>query len=70
MARLRGRDQPRARDPARTRTNSISSVAYATEERASEEKTASATTFDKALPTRLDRGQGNADQPPPNKHGP
>ena len=47
MARLRGMGQPRARDPARTRTNSISSVAYATDERASEEKTASATIFDR-----------------------
>ena len=47
MARLRGMDQPRAKDPARTRTNSISSVAYATDERASEEKTASATIFDR-----------------------
>jgi len=41
MPRPRCMDQPRARGPARTRTNSISSVAYATDERASEEKTAS-----------------------------
>src|SRR5215813_11490743 len=33
-------------DPASTRTSRISSVAYATDERASEENTASATVFD------------------------
>ena len=43
---LTGMDQATAAEPAITRTSRISSVAYATEERALEEKTARARRFD------------------------
>jgi len=45
MASAMGRDSPSAGAPATTSTSRLSSVAYATEERASDEKTASALTL-------------------------
>ena len=45
MTNAIGHESPSADDPAATRTSRISSVAYATEDRASDEKTASAWTL-------------------------
>ncbi len=46
MAMAMGSERPSAADPARIRTSRISSVAYATEDRASEAKTARALTLE------------------------
>jgi hypothetical protein len=47
MARAIGKDFESAAEPARMRTSKISSVAYATDERASDEKIARAATFER-----------------------